>query len=190
MDLLTPILVGIGLSMDCLAVALVCGTSLKSGRWQVALTAGLAFGGFQAGMTIVGWAAGASFIEIISPYDHWVAFFLLAGIGVKMILEAVRDDCEGERVNLLHVTSLLTLSLATSIDALAVGLSFAFLHTSILVPAAIIGTVTFIFSVTGVFVGAKLAGLLGRKIEIIGGVILIALGLRVLVEHLFNAGIT
>ena len=188
MDLLTPVLIGIGLSMDCLAVAIACGTSLKAGRWKVALVAGLAFGGFQAGMTIIGWAAGASFIGIISPFDHWVAFFLLAGIGVKMIYEATKDECGEERVNLLHLPSLLTLSFATSIDALAVGLSFAFLQTSVVFPAAIIGAVTFVFSVSGILVGERLAGLFGRKIEILGGVILIAIGLRVLIEHLFLAG--
>jgi putative Mn2+ efflux pump MntP len=188
MDLLTPVLIGIGLSMDCLAVAIACGTSLKMGRLQVALVAGLAFGGFQAGMTIIGYAAGASFIGIISPYDHWVAFFLLAGIGVKMIYEATKEECGEERVDLLHFPSLLTLSFATSIDALAVGLSFAFLQTTILFPAAIIGAVTFVFSVTGILVGEKLAGLFGRKIEIIGGVILIAIGMRVLIEHLFFTG--
>jgi putative Mn2+ efflux pump MntP len=114
MDLLTPVLIGIGFSMDCLAVTIACGTSLKTGRWQVALVAGLTFGGFQAGMTIFGWAAGASFIGIISPYDHWVAFFLLAGIGVKMIYEATgsiktgdfRPGCHySEYTNSFHVAS-------------------------------------------------------------------------------------
>lgn len=183
MDLVTPILIGIALSMDCLAVSLAVGTSTKQNLLKTALIIALCFGVFQAGMTLIGWAAGTGLTMVIAGFDHWVAFILLVVIGAKMIHEGLGNG-EDEKVGPLQFLPVMILSLATSIDALAVGVSFAFLHMSVLVPAVIIGIVAFILSFAGVMTGMKLASVLGRRIEIAGGLILIVIGLNILLSHM------
>jgi len=183
MDLITPVLIGIALAMDCLAVSLAIGTSTKSDLMKTAFIIALCFGGFQAGMTLVGWAAGTGLTMVIAGFDHWVAFFLLVVIGAKMIHEGFGNGDE-EKVGPLQVIPVIVLSLATSIDALAVGVSFALLHMSVLVPAVIIGIVAFVLSFAGVMTGMKLASVLGRRIEILGGVILVIIGLNILISHM------
>jgi putative Mn2+ efflux pump MntP len=183
MDLLTPALIGIGLSMDCFAVSLAIGTTTKTRLMYAATIIALFFGAFQAGMTVIGWVAGVSLIGLISTYDHWVAFILLAIVGGKMIWEGIRGDEDDAPVEVIHLVPLMVLSLATSIDALAVGVSFGVLQTAVLVPALIIGIVCFVISFAGVILGEQLETILGNKMEIFGGLILILIGIKILYEH-------
>jgi manganese efflux pump family protein len=185
MDLITPILIGIALSMDCFAVSLAIGTSTKTKILHAALIIALCFGVFQTGMTLIGWFAGSGFTAFIAGFDHWLAFLLLGLIGAKMIHEGLEEEEEEEEtVGVLRFVPVMVLSFATSIDALAVGVSFAFLRMSILVPALIIGIVAFIVSFAGVMSGMKLKSILGRRIEILGGLILILIGLNIVYTHL------
>jgi putative Mn2+ efflux pump MntP len=183
MDLLVPVLIGIGLSMDCFAVSLAIGTT-KAKLLPTALVIAICFGMFQTGMTIIGWAAGTYLTGLIADYDHWVAFLLLAVIGLKMVLEGIRCGDEKESVDVMQAGSVLLLSVATSIDALGVGVSFGFLQVIIFFPALIIGIVAFLVSFAGVLSGTQLASVLGEKVEIIGGLILITIGFKILLEHL------
>jgi manganese efflux pump family protein len=183
MDLITPILIGIALSMDCFAVSLAIGTSTKTKILHAALVIALCFGIFQTGMTLIGWFAGSGFTAFIAGFDHWLAFLLLVLVGAKMIHEGLEEE-EEETITVLRFVPVMVLSFATSIDALAVGVSFAFLRESILVPALIIGIVAFSVSFAGVMSGMKLKAVLGRRIEIIGGLILILIGLNVVYTHL------
>ncbi len=179
--------IGIGLSMDALAVSITNGFVIKDIQVKHALRIALFFGVFQAIMPVIGWATGLTLSRYIEAFDHWVAFVLLAFIGGKMILESRRKEepgCEEEKKNCLHVPTLLLMSLATSIDALAVGLSFAFLNVSILFPVAIIGSITFCLCVGGVYVGKKIGHLFKDKLELVGGIVLIGIGLKILIEHL------
>jgi manganese efflux pump family protein len=186
MDLVVPVLIGIGLSMDCFAVSLAIGTTSKAKLVNVALIIALCFGMFQTGMTLLGWAAGTHFAELIADYDHWVAFLLLAVIGIKMVIEGWRKEDEQAPVDVIQLVPVIVLSVATSIDALAVGVSFAFLQLEILVPALIIGIVAFVCSFAGVLSGTRLASVVGNRVEIIGGLILLTIGLKILLEHVFT----
>lgn len=186
MDLLTPALIGIGLSMDCFAVSLAIGTTTKTRLIYAAAIIALCFGAFQAGMTIIGWAAGVSLIGFISAYDHWVAFILLAIVGGKMIWEGIRGGEDQAPTERIRIVPLIVLSFATSIDALAVGISFGVLQTAVFIPAIIIGVVCFGISFAGVMLGERLESFLGNKMEIFGGVILILIGLRILTEHMIT----
>jgi putative Mn2+ efflux pump MntP len=183
MDLVTPALIGIGLSMDCFAVSLAIGTTTKTRLMYAAAIIALCFGAFQAGMTVIGWVAGVSLIGLISAYDHWVAFILLAIVGGKMMWEGVRGDEDDVPVEVIRLVPLIVLSFVTSIDALAVGVSFGVLQTAVLVPALIIGIVCFVISFAGVMLGEQLETFLGNKMEIFGGFILILIGIRILFEH-------
>jgi putative Mn2+ efflux pump MntP len=184
MDLLTPALIGIGLSMDCFAVSLAIGTTTKTRLIYAAVIIALCFGAFQAGMTVIGWAAGVSLIGLISAYDHWVAFILLAIIGGKMIWEGIRGGEDEAPLESIRIVPVIVLSLATSIDALAVGISFGVLQTAVLIPVLMIGIVCFGISFAGVMLGERLESFLGNKMEIFGGIILILIGLRILTEHM------
>ena len=186
MDLLTPALIGIGLSMDCFAVSLAIGTTTKTRLFYAAAIIALCFGAFQAGMTVIGWAAGVSLIGLISAYDHWIAFILLAIVGGKMIWEGVKGDEDEAPLKVIRIIPVIVLSFATSIDALAVGISFGVLQTAVLIPALIIGIVCFGISFAGVMLGERLETFLGNKMEIFGGIILILIGIRILTEHLFS----
>lgn len=181
--LLTSVLIGIGLSMDCLAVAIAAGAHLKVSRLKTALILALFFGGFQAGMILAGFFLAAGFATLISAYDHWVAALMLFAIGGKMIYEGVHDGEEEEDVDVLNLPAVTYLAIATSIDALAVGISLAFLSMPVLLPALIIGAVAALFSCAGVFLGGRLAHVLGRRADIAGGLILILIGARILLEH-------
>jgi len=184
MDLITIFLLAMALSMDALAVAVARGASIgKISRLQ-ALKIGGFFGAFQALMPAAGWLAGASFISIISGVDHWIAFILLSAIGAKMIYEA-RSEGDGSRgADSLGLRVLLLLSIATSIDALAIGISLSLIGEAIALPAIVTGIVCFTLSSLGAALGSRLAKLFGNRLKIIGGMILIAIGLRVLLEHL------
>lgn len=142
------------------------------------------FGFFQAAMPVIGWYGGKKVYHLISRYDHWIAFGLLFLVGIRMIREAYRaGSCESGKKN-MSLGLLLTLSVATSIDALAVGLGLGVMNEEILFPALVIGAVTFLMSLSGGFLGKKISGLLGRKVEVFGGILLIAIGLKILVQHL------
>jgi putative Mn2+ efflux pump MntP len=136
-------------------------------------------------MPILGWLAGRSFVNIISNYDHWIAFGLLAFIGGKMIWESLTEKEEKER-NISHGWTLFTLSFATSIDALAVGLSFAFLEVNIWFAAGIIGIIAFLATILAFLIGMKVSGILGKRAELIGGLVLVGIGLKILIEHIID----
>jgi manganese efflux pump family protein len=187
MDILIIVIIGIGLAMDCFAVALARGAQPGIDKIRLALVFAFVFGLFQTGMTVIGWAAGSLFMSIIAPYDHWVAFIILFVIGLKMIIEGFKNETTGinKTTNLQQITSILLLSIATSMDALAIGLGFAFLNIDIIIPSLIIGLIAAIFAIAGVLMGTKLEKILGNKIEILGGIILMGIGIKILSEHLF-----
>lgn len=180
-------LIGIGLSMDAFAVSICKGLMMERVNKKQAVVIGLYFGGFQALMPLIGWFLGIRFQKYITSVDHWIAFGLLAFLGGKMIFEAVRDKDEveiGEKDLPLDHKQMLLLAVATSIDALAVGITFAFLDTPIAVAVVIIGCTTFALSVFGVFVGNFFGTRYRKKAEIAGGTILMLIGLKILLEHL------
>lgn len=181
MDLiLTSALIGIGLAMDCFAVSIATGGHQKVGQLKTALVLGLFFGVFQFGMTLAGWGLGTGFVALISSFDHILAALLLFVIGGKMAIEGIRDGEEEAPANVMNFVAVTVLAVATSIDALAVGISFAFLDVAPLVPAIIVGLVAFLFSCLGVFIGGKIGHLLGHRVDILGGAILILIGIRIL----------
>jgi putative Mn2+ efflux pump MntP len=186
LSFITILGIAVALAMDAFAVSICYGCGLKKFSAKIMIWVALAFGVFQGGMTFLGWLGGSLFANAIQAVDHFVAFGLLAFIGGKMIYEAFTgdDECYVVDPKKMDVKRLLILALATSIDALAVGLSFALLETAILLPSLIIALVTLVFSMIGVAAGHGLKKILGRKVEIIGGVILILIGLQILVTHL------
>jgi len=183
MNLLTIFFIAIGLGVDAFSVAIGIGASSIKKSWPPVLRLASSFGFFQFVMPIAGWLAGLTVVNIISGYDHWVAFALLAVVGGKMIWEAFAEEKE-EQTDRTKGLSLLLLSIATSIDALAVGFSFSLLKTPIVMPAMIIGIVCFAMTVGGMYFGKVLAKIFGKKVEIFGGVVLIAIGIKILVDHL------
>lgn len=190
MDMISVVLIALGLAMDAFAVSIASGVIIKRQRVKKALIFGFMFGGFQMLMPVIGWAAGHSFRQFMSGIDHWIAFGLLTVIGCKMIYEAVEiENIENPRADMTALT-LLGLSVATSVDALAVGISFAFLDVSIIFPVLVIGAVTFVLSFSGVFAGSRYGGLFEKKVEIIGGGILIFIGVKILLSHLLTAGVS
>lgn len=182
-DLMTVLGIALGLSMDAFAVSLCCGIAIKDLRVSHALRFAFVFGLFQAVMPVLGWLAGLSMRSVIAGVDHWVAFGLLSFVGGKMIREALFGGHE-TRGNPLETAVLLMLAIATSIDALAVGLTFSFINVSIIRPVAIIGLVTFVMCFAGTLAGKKVGHLFEKKIEVAGGLILIGIGVKILIEHL------
>ena len=181
-------LIGVGLSMDAFAVSICKGLGMKRLNMKQALVIGLFFGGFQALMPLIGWALGTQLADFIMPIDHWIAFILLALIGGKMLLDVFREGDEedsGEPKDArLDFKELLMLAIATSIDALAVGITFAFLGVNIVVAIAVIGVTTFVLSVVGVAVGHAFGARYEKGATIVGGVVLILIGCKILLEHL------
>ena len=183
MTLFDLILIAISLSMDAFAVAVCKGLAMPKCTFKKAAIVGLWFGGFQALMPAIGYVLGAQFQETIASIDHWIAFVLLALIGGNMIHEALDND-EEEADASLDVKTMFLLAVATSIDALAIGITFAFLKVNIIPAVCFIGIVTFIISFAGVKIGNVFGARYKNKAEIVGGVILILLGLKILLEHL------
>ena len=179
------LLIAVGLSTDAFAVAVSAGLRLQEESSRGTIRIALYFGGFQAGMPLVGWLAGGSLRGGIADYDHWVAFGILLIIGAKMMLEALRRDKPDRGYCLQGQTELLLLSVATSIDALAIGVSIAMQRVSIWVPAAVIGLVTGTLSAVGIELGDRLGTRVSGVAEFIGGVILCGLGIRILVSHVW-----
>jgi putative Mn2+ efflux pump MntP len=184
-DLATVLLIAVSLAMDSFAVSIAHGMTIKSRRVATGLAMGFSFGFFQAFMPVLGWLAGLTFIELIASFDHWIAFGLLAFIGGKMIYEA-RNEPEPDKEAKLTFPVVLLLSVATSIDALAVGLSFSLLQVSITAPVIAIGVVAFLLSFAGFNFGNKLGKFFERKVQVIGGIVLIAIGVKILLEHLLT----
>ena len=185
MDTLIVVFIATGLAMDCFAVSISCGLSIKNVKFSDGLRMGVFFGFFQGFMAFLGWLGGVGFARFIEEVDHWVAISLLTIIGSKMIIEAFKDDSRKSGFNPSNFKVLLLLSIATSIDALVVGVSFAFLSITIFLPIILIGAVSFLFALFGTFIGDRLGHILENKIEILGGVILIGIGVKILLEHLF-----
>lgn len=178
-------LLAVGVSMDAFAVSIGKGLSAKRVSWREALTVGLWFGGFQALMPVIGYYLGISFADLVTKIDHWIAFGLLLLIGGNMILDALKGEDDKPVDSSFAFRTMLVLAIATSIDALAVGISFAFLRTDLWRSILIIGLTTFVFSAVGLLIGKKVGSRFHAGAEILGGVILIAIGLKILVEHLF-----
>lgn len=183
MGLIELFLIAVGLSMDAFAVSVCKGLAMPKCTFKKEAIVGLWFGGFQALMPAIGYILGAQFQETIASIDHWIAFVLLALIGGNMIHEALDND-EEEADASLDVKTMFLLAVATSIDALAIGITFAFLKVNIIPAVCFIGIVTFIISFAGVKIGNVFGARYKNKAEIVGGVILILLGLKILLEHL------
>ena len=185
MTFIELLLIAIGLSMDAFSVSVCKGLTTKKFSWRVALVCGLWFGGFQALMPIIGYYLGAQFQGLIEAYDHWIAFGLLFLIGANMIREAIWGKKEeGENNGSLDFKTMLLLAIATSIDALAVGVSFACIQVKLWSSVLIIGLTTFLFSVLGVKIGNVFGPKYEKSAGIVGGIILILIGLKILLEHL------
>jgi manganese efflux pump family protein len=184
-EFLSIFLIALGLAADCFAVALSGSMSMPKLRYVQVLRTGLAFGIAQALMPFIGWLVGRTVIDYVAGFDHWIAFGLLVFIGGKMLWEALHEkDERKEGADISRGLLLLTLALATSIDALAVGLSFAFLDINILAASLLIGAVTLVITQLGFYLGRKAGVLLGRNARLAGGIILIGIGLKILVSHL------
>jgi putative Mn2+ efflux pump MntP len=185
MEPVSILAIAISLGMDCFAVCVAAGLAVREGRMAVIMKMALLFGFFQTGMTVLGWFGGTFILSWIEPYDHWIATGLLVLIGGKMIKEGLSD--EGEKsIDFRSIPVLLILSVATSIDALAVGLSFAVLQIDLLFSAITIGMGAFLMSLSGFWIGDRVGSVIGPRTEIIGGLVLIGIGLRILFEHLMT----
>ena len=181
------LLIAVGLSMDAFAVSICRGLGMRRLNLRTAAVLALFFGCFQALMPLVGWALGSPLMWLIAPVDHWVAFVLLAFIGGKMLWEAFHEDDEGcgcEDTSAIDLREFLVLAVATSIDALAAGISFAALNVDIAASVSLIGVITFALSFVGVAVGHFFGARYERPASVVGGVVLILIGLKVLLEHL------
>ena len=184
MEFLTVFLIALGLTADCFAVALGGSISRKHLSFLQTGRVSLSFGVFQAVMPVFGWLAGRTFVNMMASYDHWVAFILLGFVGGKMVWESFRSgDGRTESADISSGWLLLTLSVATSIDALAVGLTFAFIKVNILLASLTIGIVAFVVTMIGFQLGKKAHHLIGKRAEIIGGLILIGIGIKIVLEH-------
>ncbi|NYB25773.1 MAG: manganese efflux pump [Methanobacteriaceae archaeon] len=181
MDILSMIFLAIGLAMDAFSVSVTRGLTLKLGV-KHALIIALSFAGFQIFMPVLGWLSGIQLQYLVSTFAPWIAFLLLLGVGIKMIYEALSAN---ENVsNHFSYKELLILSIATSIDAFAVGVTFAFLNVAILLPILFIGLITFILSLIGIYIGKNIGHLFENKMEIVGGVILIIIGFKIFLENI------
>lgn len=183
MGIFEIVLIGLGLAMDAFAVSICKGLSMKKMNWKNAIIISLYFGIFQALMPIVGYFLGTTFSGLVENVDHWIAFILLAIIGGNMIKDSFDDECE-KRNDKVDFKTMIILAIATSIDALAVGVTFAFFETNIVLAVAIIGIITFILSLIGVKIGNRFGDKFQNKAELTGGIILIMIGMKILLEHL------
>lgn len=188
MGIIELALIAVGLSMDAFAVSVCKGLGMKRLDMGQALVIALFFGGFQALMPLAGWALGSGFQSYIEPVDHWIAFALLAFIGGKMLYDALHEEDGDEPVAgeaaRLDLKEILMLAIATSIDALAVGVSFAFLQVDIVPAISLIGVITFALSLVGVAAGHQFGARFEKPATVVGGVVLILIGLKILLEHL------
>ncbi|MGE5340308.1 MAG: manganese efflux pump MntP family protein [Candidatus Omnitrophota bacterium] len=186
MDLISIILLAIGLSMDASAVSLSSFIVIEKVKVRDVLIMAFCFGLFQAAMPLIGWFAGSRFRYLIEKYDHWIAFILLCIIGGKMIYESFKKPEEKEAIDPMKILSLLGLSVATSIDALAAGLSFGFLRLPIVTVITIIGATTFTFSFVSGMIGKYVGAKFSSRMEFIGGIILFGIGIKIFLQHIIT----
>lgn len=184
LDTLTIFLISVGLAMDAFAVSISCGFCDTGLKWRIGFRTAFTFGLFQSVMYMLGWFSGSQLTGIFSKLDHWMGFAFLSFVGGRMIYESFFS--KEKRWNPRHFFILLTLAIATSIDAFGVGLSFAFLRMKMTIPALTIGVITFLLSLIGIGLGRNFGALLGKKAECLGGVILIGIGIKIVVEHLWR----
>lgn len=187
MDLITITAVALGLSFDSFAVSLSCGVIESKIRFRSAMRIAFILAFFQGGLTVLGFFLGSTVAGQIEMFDHWVAFVLLMILGARMIIGGLKGEADRQPVDISRWTVVLTMAVGTSIDAFAVGISFALLKVEIWSAGVIIGTVTFLASMTAIRIGKSAGSRLGSKVEILGGVILAAIGIRILAEHLMAA---
>jgi putative Mn2+ efflux pump MntP len=185
MDWLALLLVAVGLAMDAFAVSISSGACLAHPPLKQVLKMAFFFGFFQGFMPLLGWLGGISFKKYMETVDHWVVLLILAGIGIKMIIEGSKPDHKKEPRDPFALKILLLLAIATSIDAFAVGISLALLEVNIVFAASVIAGITFLISALGIYLGCFFSSYLGKKMEIIGGLILIAIGIRIFYIHMF-----
>lgn len=183
MSLFEIIIIALGLAMDAFAVSICKGLSMKKLNYKKIIIIALYFGLFQTFMPVIGFFLGSKFSLIVEKVDHWIVFILLSIIGGNMIKEST-DNEEEKRNDLVDIKTMILLAIATSIDALAVGVTFAFLKVNLLVSITIIGIITFILSILGVIIGNKFGDKFQNKAELFGGIILIIIGLKILLQHL------
>ena len=183
MGILELVLIAIGLAMDAFAVSICKGLSMKKMSWKKAIIIGGYFGAFQGLMPVIGYFLGTSFERFVTKIDHWIAFGLLGFIGINMLKEAFGNETENCNDN-VDLKTMVVLAIATSIDALAVGITFAFLKTNIVLASLIIAIITFAVCIIGVKIGNKFGDKYERKAETVGGLILIFMGIKILLEHL------
>lgn len=184
MELLTIILIAISLSFDTFAVSVSSGLILKKIDFFNATKIAITLAVFQAAMPVIGWLAGSGIKNYAESYDHWMAFGILALLGGKMIYESFKNDPEDRSFNPLDIKVMIGMAIATSIDALIVGFSFALLDYKILISVGIIGSVTYVVAMLGMLFGKKIGIRMGRRMEILGGLMLMLIGLKILIEHL------
>jgi len=186
MDYLSVFFIALSLAADCFAVCISAGASNISFNTGRLLKVAFTFGFAQFVMTVIGWFAGSFIEHLIFPFDHWIAFGLLLFIGGRMIWESFHEKESEKAVDISRGWLLITMAIATSIDALAVGLSFAIIQIDIWTSGGIIGVVSFIVSLIGFWLGKKASAIMGKRAELVGGLILIAIGLRILLGHLLG----
>lgn len=178
------VVIAVGLAMDAFAVSIVSGSAYKQLHVKHALRMAAFFGGFQAFMPLIGSMAGLSLKDYITGFDHWIAFCLLSAVGAKMIYESFKIKSVEKNPDPSNIFVLLALSVATSIDALAIGITLSLITHSIGIAVTIIGVITFVLSYLGVVIGKRFGHFFENKIEILGGLILIAIGVKILIQHL------
>jgi len=183
LDFAYILFLAIGLAMDAFSVSTAAGFTLKKVNLYQASKISINFGLFHIIMPVLGWYAGSKILWIIADYDHWAAFLILLFVGGRMIIEAIRTEEKIEPNRILNNFSLLLFSIAVSIDAIAIGLSFYLENIPIIQPAIIIGAVTFVCSFIGIIIGNKIGRLIGRSAQVIGGIILILIGLKIIITH-------
>jgi putative Mn2+ efflux pump MntP len=184
MDIIAILLIAVGLSFDTFAVSVSSGVVLPKITFKQGISVAIVLAFFQALMPFIGWGAGRTVVSYVKHLDHWIAFILLLGLGAKMIYESYTKDAD-EKTNPLDWKVRITMAIATSIDALIVGFSFAFLEYNIWISVLIIGFITFLVSMLGLLFGKKVGSRLGKRMEIVGGLILIVIGIKILLEHTF-----
>ena len=181
MGIIEIVLIGLSLAMDAFAVSICKGLSMKKMNWKSAIIISLYFGIFQAFMPVVGYFLGSTFESYVTNIDHWIAFILLSLIGGNMIKESFEDKKKNDKIDF---KTMIVLAIATSIDALAIGITFAFFEVNLLLSISIIGIITFLLSIIGVKIGNKFGDKYQNKAEFVGGLILVLLGIKILLEHL------
>lgn len=186
MDIILLIFIAVGLSVDSFAVSISCGLILTEITFKKALRIAFSLSAFQAAMPIIGWLIGREITFLIRDFDHWIAFGLLFLIGIKMILESFKKEESDKKMNPLELKMLLWLSFATSIDALVAGVSFSITEINLWLTAIVIGFTTGFFSMMGILFGKKTGMKFGKRMEIFGGIILILIGLKILLDHLMG----